>query len=284
MVRRGPDATDLRLVAAPGPARPQEAPLRDVEPPALAAVPTTTAGSPMPGPAAMIRTLIVDSHRLARTGIRVLLEDQADVSVAGEAATGEEAVELARQTRPDVVVIDTRVSGLDVVHTTRRIVADAPDDRTKVLLLMTTESDQCIVEALRAGARGLLVHDTDAQELLRAVRVVAVGEVVLSPGLMHRLIAQLVSLAPRRNPSPADLAELTAREREVMALVAAGLSNEEIAERLVVSPATAKTHVSRALRKLDARDRAQLVVLAYETGLVVSRHAGGAYRAGGERP
>jgi DNA-binding NarL/FixJ family response regulator len=270
MTRCAAPQTELRLVPAladPPPNGVGPVPTDDVT--MLASV-SSFATSHVAEVAPAIRTLIVDSHRLVRAGIRVLLEDQHDVTVAGEASSGDEAVELARQARPDVVVMDVRIAGLDGIQATRQILAEVPG--VKVLLLMTSETDESIFEALNAGALGLLVKDSDAGELLRAVRVLATGGTLLSPRLMRRVIDEFVSLVPRRGPSPGDLAELTAREREVMALVAAGLSNEEIARRLVVSPATAKTHVSRTLRKLDARDRAQLVVLAYETGLVVSRH------------
>ena len=218
----------------------------------------------------VIRTLIVDGHRLVRAGFRMLLADQEDVAVAGEAASGEEAIELARQIRPDVVVMDTRLPGIDGLQATRRILAESPRGAVKVLLLTGSEHDDSLFEALHAGASGVLVKDSEADELLRAVRLVADGQAALGPGLVRRLVTQYVSRVPGGGPGPEDLAELTAREREVMALVAAGLSNEEIATRLVVSQATAKTHVSRTLRKLGARDRAQLVMLAYETGLVAS--------------
>jgi DNA-binding NarL/FixJ family response regulator len=254
-------AADLRLV----PALAEPAPARGAD------APSGSARSGVSAVPAAIRTLIVDSHRLVRAGIRALVEDQPDLTVAGEAANGEDAVALARRMRPDVVVMDAGLGGVDVLQAIRQILA-APG-QVNVLLLMNSETDECIFEALHAGARGLLVKDSDSCELLHAVRVVASGEALLSPRLMRRVINRFVSLVPSPGPAPDELAELTAREREVMALVAGGLSNEEIADRLVISPATAKTHVSRALRKLDARDRAQLVGLAYETGLVVSRCA-----------
>jgi DNA-binding NarL/FixJ family response regulator len=258
--------TDLRLV----PPLREPAPGHDAEVRVLTPVPDAATRPPVV-PRPLIRTLVVDSQRLMRAGVRVLLEDQPDVTVTAEAASGDEAVEIALRTRPHVVVMDAALDGLDGLEATRRILAQAPAGSIKVLLLTADGTDADIVEALQAGATGLLVKDSDAGELVRAVRAVAAGDALLSPRLMTRVIAQFVSLAPRSGPSPEALAELTAREREVMALVAAGLSNGEIAQRLVVSPATAKTHVSRVLRKLDARDRAQLVVLAYETGLVASR-------------
>jgi len=257
---------DLRLV----PPLRDETPERRADVPVLTPVPapdTTPAGAP----ATHILTLVVDAQRLVRAGIRVLLEDEPDVIVAGEAASADEAVDLARRLRPSVVVMDAGLDGGAGPATTRRILAGAPPGAVHVLLLTAAETDACILEALRAGATGLIAKDSDTGELVRAVRTVAKGDALLSPRLMNRVIAQFVSLAPRSGPVPEALAELTPREREVMALVAAGLSNDEIAQRLVVSPATAKTHVSRVLRKLDARDRAQLVVLAYETGLVAAR-------------
>ncbi|MGH2402238.1 MAG: response regulator, partial [Candidatus Limnocylindria bacterium] len=186
----------------------------------------------------------------------------------GEASDGEEALERIGALRPDVVLMDIRMPRLDGIEATRRLVADPRLSEVRLIILTTFETDAYVFEALRAGASGFLVKDTEPAELLRAVRVVAGGEALLSPGVTRRLIAEFAAAAaPVARPSPR-LESLTEREREVMVLVAAGLSNDEIAERLVVSPATAKTHVSRVMGKLDARDRAQVVVAAYESGLV----------------
>ena len=255
-------APDLRLVPAPAdPARRDGAG-------APAADPATTLA---PAAEPTIRAVVVDSRRLVRAGIRALLEDERDMAVSGEAATADEAIDLVRRTRADVVVIDAALAGTDGhdgLEATRRILAETPPGAVRILILTDAESETGVVEALHAGASGLLMKDSDAGELARAVRAVAHGDAPLSPRLMSRVIGRLASLAPRTRHAPTALDELTPREREVMALVARGLRNSEIAERLVVSPATAKTHVSRALCKLGARDRAQLVVLAYECGLV----------------
>jgi DNA-binding NarL/FixJ family response regulator len=222
----------------------------------------------------VIRVLLVDDQGLVRAGFRALLEDAGDVEVVGEAADGEEALRLARSLRPDVVLMDIRMPVLDGLEATRRIVADELLAGVRVLVLTTFELDEYVFEALAAGASGFLLKNTDPMELLRAVRVVAQGDALLAPSVTRRLIAEFAG-ARRQTGAPAmDLSALTDREREVMALVGAGLSNEEIAERLVVSPATARTHVSRAMVKLGARDRAQLVVFAYESGLVSPGHAG----------
>jgi DNA-binding NarL/FixJ family response regulator len=217
-----------------------------------------------------ISVLLADDQPLIRAALRVLVDHEEGLAVVAEAADGEEAVALARETRPDVVVMDIGMPGLDGIEATRRIVADTRLDGVKVLILTTSESDERIIEALSSGASGFLVKDADPAELLRAVRVVAQGEALLSPSVTRRLIAELAALPRARRCPPGELEELTRREREVMGLVATGLSNAEIAEVLVVSPATAKTHVSRAMLKLQAHDRAQLVVLAYQTGLVTA--------------
>jgi DNA-binding NarL/FixJ family response regulator len=217
----------------------------------------------------VIRVVLADDQQLIRAGLRVLLESEHDIDVVGEAGDGEEAVALARTTRPDVILMDIRMPRLDGVEATRRIAAAEELGATKILILTTFESDEYVFEALRAGAGGFLVKDTDPVEVLRAVRVIAAGEALLSPRATRRLVDELTAWPERGRVRPALLEELTDREREVMALVAYGLTNGEIAERLVVSPATAKTHVSRTMVKLHAHDRAQLVVLAYQTGLVL---------------
>jgi DNA-binding NarL/FixJ family response regulator len=222
----------------------------------------------------VIRVLLADDQALVRAGFRSLLEDEDDLEVVGEAGDGARAVELARSARPDVVLMDIRMPVLDGLEATRRIAADELLAGVRVLVLTTFELDEYVFEALAAGASGFLLKNTDPVELLRAVRVVAEGEALLSPSVTRRLLAEFAA-TPRPGGAPVELAGLTEREREVMALAAVGLSNEEIAERLVVSPATARTHVSRAMVKLGARDRAQLVVFAYQSGLVTPGRAAG---------
>ncbi|MFG2602236.1 response regulator [Streptomyces sp. NPDC048514] len=215
----------------------------------------------------MIRVLLADDQSLVRAGFRALLDAQPDIEVAGEAADGEETLRLAGELAPDVVLMDIRMPLLDGLAATRRITGAPELRKVKVIMLTTFELDEYVFEAIRAGASGFLVKDTEPDELLRAVRAVVDGDALLSPGVTRRLIAEFA--ARSKEPAAADvLGRLTEREREVMALVGIGLSNEEIARRLVVSPLTAKTHVSRTMVKLGARDRAQLVVLAYESGLV----------------
>jgi DNA-binding NarL/FixJ family response regulator len=215
----------------------------------------------------MIRVLLADDQGLVRAGFRALLDAEEDVSVAGEARDGREAIELTRSLRPDVVLMDIRMPELDGLAATREIAADRALSGVRIVILTTFEIDDYVFESLRAGASGFLVKDTEPVDLIAAVRVVAGGEALLSPSVTRRVIEEFAVRAKEPPPS-GDLDQLTEREREVMALVGNGLSNEEIASRLVVSPATAKTHVSRAMVKLGARDRAQLVVLAYEYGLV----------------
>jgi DNA-binding NarL/FixJ family response regulator len=215
----------------------------------------------------VIRVALADDQALVRAGFRALLSAESDFEIAGEAADGVAAVRLVRAERPDVVLMDIRMPEADGLEATRAIVADKNLADVRVLILTTFELDEYVFEAVRSGASGFLVKDTEPADLVQAVRLVAAGEALLSPSVTRRLIAEFASRA--KEPPHADqLEELTAREREVMALVAEGLSNAEIAARFVLSPATVKTHVNRAMMKLGARDRAQLVVLAYESGLV----------------
>jgi DNA-binding NarL/FixJ family response regulator len=215
----------------------------------------------------MIRVLLADDQTLVRAGFRSILSDEDDIEVVAEAANGAEAVARARETVPDVVLMDIRMPELDGLEATRRIVADPRLETVKVIILTTFDLDDYVYGALRAGAGGFLVKDTEPDELIHAVRVVARGDALISPSVTRRLIAEFAGRVKRPEPGP-ELNALTEREREVLALVAGGLSNDEIAARLVVSPATVKTHVSRIMAKLHARDRAQLVVLAYEGAII----------------
>jgi DNA-binding NarL/FixJ family response regulator len=215
-----------------------------------------------------IRVLLADDQALVRAGFRVLVEHADGLEVAGEASDGDGAVRLARAERPDVVLMDIRMPGVNGIEATRRIAADPELAATRVIILTTFGEDRYVFEALRAGASGFLLKDVDPEDLLEAIRIVAGGESLLSPAITRRLIEAFVARPEPHATPPEALAELTPREVEVLALVAGGLSNDEIAERLVLSPLTAKTHVSRILMKLGARDRAQLVMLAYESGLV----------------
>ena len=216
----------------------------------------------------MIRVVIADDQQLVRAGFRVLLDSEDDVEVVGEAGDGAAALELVREERPDVVLMDIRMPGVDGLEATRAITDDPDLAGVKVLILTTFELDEYVFDALRAGAAGFLVKHTEPAELVRAVHVVAAGESLLSPSVTRRLIAEFTSRPSRGETSPSALAGLTDREREVVVLVAQGLSNDEIAAQWVVSAATVRTHVSRAMMKLHARDRAQLVVMAYQSGLV----------------
>ena len=217
----------------------------------------------------MIRVAVVDDQALVRSGFCVLLRSDPDIEIVGEAADGAEAVELAVRERPDVVLMDVRMPGVDGIEATRRITADDRTAACKVLILTTFDLDEYVFEALRAGASGFLLKDTLPDELLAAVRVVADGEALLAPTVTRRLIEAFAS-RPAADPSGhPGLDLLTERELEVLVEVARGHTNAEVAERLYMSPATAKTHVSRLLTKLGARDRAQLVVIAYEAGVVV---------------
>ena len=215
----------------------------------------------------MIRVLLADDQALVRAGFRALLDAQDDIQVVGEAGTGDEAVRLAGELTPDVVLMDIRMPGVDGLAATRQIASDERLHGVKVVILTTFGLDEYVFEAIRSGASGFLVKDTEPAELVQAVRVVAAGEALLSPSVTRQLISEFAARA-KEPQAVRGLGELTDREREVVALVAEGLSNDEIARRLFMSPATAKTHVSRALGKLGARDRAQLVVIAYESGLV----------------
>ena len=217
------------------------------------------------------RVAIAEGHALVRGAITALLDAEDDITVVGVAGNSDEALAVTARERPDVVLMDLELPGSDGLETTRRIFADPALEDVRVIVLSPSDEDDQLFGALRAGASGFLVKDTEPAELLEAVRAVACGDALLSRGDTRRLIAEVASQSDRYRPSPDELEELTAREREVTALVARGLNNHEIAERLVISIATAKTHVSRALRKVDARDRAQLVALAYETGLVHPR-------------
>lgn len=216
----------------------------------------------------MIRVLLADDQALIRAGFRALLDAAEDIEVVGEAVDGDQAAQLARQARADVVLMDIRMPGVDGLEATRRIADDDDLAGVKVVILTTFESDDYVYQALRAGASGFLVKDTEPAELVHAVRVVARGDALLSPGVTRRLINDIAARPESSPTTDRKLTHLTGREREVMVLVASGLSNDEIAGRLYLSPLTAKTHVSRIMTKLGLRDRAQLVVLAYETGLV----------------
>ena len=233
----------------------------------------------------MIRVLLADDQALVRAGFRLLLESAGDIAVIAEAANGGEAVALTREHAPDVVLMDINMPEVDGVTATHLIASDPRLAATKVVVLTTFDDEETVFAALRAGASGFLVKDVEPEELLQAVRVVARGDALLSPSVTRAVIAAFTAMADRRargrrapparrrrggRAAPPGLASLTEREKEVVGLVASGLSNDEIARELVVSPLTAKTHVSRAMTKLNARDRAQLVVLAYEHGLTAS--------------
>jgi DNA-binding NarL/FixJ family response regulator len=217
----------------------------------------------------MIRVLIADDQALVRAGFRVLIDSAADLEVVGEAGDGREAVELARARHTDVVLMDVRMPVLDGLAATRELAGTEGGPR--IIILTTFDIDEYVFEALRAGASGFLLKDTEPDELLQAVRIVAGGDALLAPSVTRRLIEEFATRPDPHRAPPEALEVLTEREREVLALVARGLSNGEIATELFISPATAKTHVSRVMMKLGARDRAQLVVTAYETGLVSPR-------------
>ena len=220
----------------------------------------------------MIRVLIADDQAMVRQGFGALLAAQPDLVVVGDAANGADAVTAARQLDPDVVLMDVRMPVLDGLEATRRLVGNRPEgsERPRVLILTTFDLDDYVYEALRAGASGFLLKDAPAADLVHAVRVVAGGEALLAPSVTRRLIAEFAARPSRDRPRPTALASLTPRETEVLRLIARGLSNGEIADTLVVAEQTVKTHVGRILAKLNIRDRAQAVVLAYETGLVAA--------------
>ncbi|RKN10095.1 response regulator [Streptomyces radicis] len=215
-----------------------------------------------------IRVVLADDQTVVRAGFRALLDLTDDLVVVGEAPDGERAVEAVRTTRPDVVLMDIRMPRMDGLEATRRIAAEPALDAVRVLVLTTFEADEYVFEALRAGAAGFLLKDIEPEGLREAIRTVAAGRSLLAPAVTRGVIEEFARLRTPVAEGAARLAPLTGREREVMALAAAGLSNEEIGARLLMSPLTAKTHISRAMTKLGARDRAQLVVIAYETGLV----------------
>jgi DNA-binding NarL/FixJ family response regulator len=216
----------------------------------------------------VIRVLLADDQALVRAGFRVLAGSAPDIEIVGEAADGAAAVELARALRAEVVLMDIRMPGTDGLEATRRIAADPGLAAVRVIILTTYEEDEYVFAAIRAGASGFLVKDTEPEDLVNAIRVVARGDALLSPSVTRRLIARIAGQQPGQAADPSALSALTGREREVLALVAAGMSNDEIGAALHMSPLTAKTHVSRTMVKLGARDRAQLVVTAYQTGLV----------------
>ncbi len=215
----------------------------------------------------MIRVLLVDDQALMRAGFRALIEAEDGLEVVGEAADGETAVQMSRRLRPDVVLMDVQMPGLDGIEATRRIAADPEIAAVRVLILTNHGLDSYVIAALRAGASGFLLKDADPADLLQAIAIVARGDALLAPAATRTLISEFIA-----GPAPADPTAgrdvLTAREQEIVELVARGLSNDEIAERMVISPLTAKTHVNRAMTKLHCRDRAQLVVWAYESGLI----------------
>jgi DNA-binding NarL/FixJ family response regulator len=227
----------------------------------------STAGASSSGGTA-IKVLLADDEGLVRSGFKVLLDLEDDITVVGEATTGTEAVERARSTRPDVILMDIRMPQLDGIQATRQIANTSGLQGVRVLILTTYDTDEYVFEALQAGASGFLLKDAGPAELLHAIRVVAAGDALLAPRITRRLIAQFAVGRSAAQAAEERLAVLTPREREVLTLVGQGLNNDEIGAAMYLSPATARTHVSRAMTKLAARDRAQLVVIAYQTGLV----------------
>jgi DNA-binding NarL/FixJ family response regulator len=218
----------------------------------------------------MIRVLLVDNEALIRAGFRVLLDSEPDIEIVGEATDGQQAIEQSRALNPDVVLMDIRMPVLDGLRATEAIAADPALSHVRVVILTTYETDEYVFEALRAGASGFLLKDAEPADLVRAIQVAAAGDALLAPSVTRKLIADYATRPRPARRTPPELDELTAREREVLVLVAQGLSNNEIAARLIISPTTAKTHVSRTMLKLGARDRAQLVVMAYQSGLITT--------------
>src|ERR671932_360159 len=221
----------------------------------------------------MIRILIADDQALVRAGFKMILDAEEDLDVIGEATDGAQAVDLARRMKPDVVLMDIRMPELDGIEATRRVLAQAGDHAVRVLMLTTFDLNEYVYEALRAGASGFLLKDVPPEQLAAGIRVVAAGEALLAPSITRRLIQEFAAATPAKPAPPPGLDELTARELEVFRLVARGLSNAEIAEELIVSETTVKTHVARVLMKLGLRDRVQAVVLAYEAGIAVPGQA-----------
>ena len=215
-----------------------------------------------------IRILIADDQSLVRTGFRMILDAEPDLDVVGEAVDGREAVDKARAARPDVILMDIRMPELDGIEATRRIIADAGEEAPKILMLTTFDLNEYVYEALRAGASGFLLKDVPAEQLADGVRVVAAGEALLAPSVTRRLLAEFAQVRPRDAAPPPAFEELTPRELEVFRLIARGMSNAEVAQELIVSETTVKTHVARVLMKLGLRDRIQAVVLAYESGII----------------
>jgi DNA-binding NarL/FixJ family response regulator len=215
-----------------------------------------------------IRILIADDQSLVRTGFRMILDAEPDLDVVGEAVDGREAVDKAKAAKPDVILMDIRMPDLDGIEATRRIVTDGGEEAPKILMLTTFDLNEYVYEALRAGASGFLLKDVPAEQLADGVRVVAAGEALLAPSVTRRLLAEFAQVRPRDAAPPAGFGELTPRELEVFRLIARGMSNAEIAQELIVSETTVKTHVARVLMKLGLRDRIQAVVLAYESGII----------------
>ena len=220
-----------------------------------------------------LSVLIVDDQALVRAGFRMILDAEEDIEVAGEAADGVDAVTEALRLQPDVILMDVRMPQVDGIEATRRLAADPGLTDIRVLVLTTYDEDELVFRALRAGAAGFLLKDVDPEDLIRAVRVVAAGEALLAPRATRRLIEAFTARPEVAAPSARMVGVLTERERQIAALVATGLSNHEIASKLVISPDTARTHVSRVMGKIGARDRAQVVVFAYEAGLVIPNHS-----------
>lgn len=217
---------------------------------------------------APVRVVVVDDQPLVRMGLRTLINSEDDLELVGEGEDGRSGLELIRRVRPDVVLMDIRMPRLDGIAALRAVVADPALTGVRVIVLTTFETDEHVFDALQAGAAGFLIKDSEPADMLRAIRLVAAGESLLSPSVTRRVIASFTARGPVHRAGHERLGELTEREREVLALIGEGLSNHEIGARLVVSPATARTHVSRVMTKLGARDRAQLVVIAYQSGLV----------------